>query len=58
MEAEQYRYVQNLYGKTHAAQVASEMAAAAALCDTKDRELRDALAVVQQECAALECMRR
>jgi len=58
MEAQQYRYVQNLYGKTHAAQVASEMAAAAALCVTKDRELRDALTVVQQECTALECTRR
>lgn len=39
LAADQFRYRQNLYGKTHAAQRASEMAAAAAICDTKDREL-------------------
>ena len=39
LASDQYRYQQNLYGKTHAAQRASEMAAAAATCDTKDREL-------------------
>lgn len=39
LRAGQYEYRQNLYGKTHAAQVAAEIAAVAAQCDTKDREL-------------------
>ena len=39
LRAEQYKYEQNLYGKTHAAQMASEMAASAAQCDIRDREL-------------------
>jgi hypothetical protein len=52
---EQYTYAQNLYGKTHAAQIASEMAAAAATCDRKDRELKETLDVLQKECSALHC---
>ncbi len=39
LRAGQYEYRQNLYGKTHAAQVAAEVAAVSAQCDTKDREM-------------------
>ncbi len=46
-------YVQNLYGKTDAAQKASEQAAAAARCDTKDRDLRAASAGLRAECQQL-----
>lgn len=53
LENSQYDYVQNLYGKTHAAQKASEMAAAAARCDTRDREFKDNLEVLRKECQAL-----
>ncbi len=49
----QYKFRQNLYGKTHAAQVASEMAAASARCETRDRELREQLAAQKSECVAL-----
>lgn len=55
LAADQYAYRQNLYGKTHAAQIASEMAAAAALCDTKDRELKDVVDTLLKECAVLRC---
>lgn len=55
LEADQYAYRQNLYGKTHAAQIASEMAASAARCDTKDRELRENLETLRKECLALGC---
>ena len=51
---EQYRYVQNLYGKTHAAQKASEMAAEASQCEMKERELVAAFERVLQECRALQ----
>lgn len=51
---EQYRYVQNLYGKTHAAQKASEMAAEASQCEMKERELGAALERALQECRALQ----
>lgn len=51
---EQYRYVQNLYGKTHAAQKASEMAAEASQCEMKERELGAALEQALQECRALQ----
>lgn len=52
----QFKYVQNLYGKTHAAQIASEMAAASARCDTRDRELKEQLEALRTECvAAGEC---
>lgn len=53
LASNQYRYMQNLYGKTHAAQMASEMAAASARCDTKDRELKEHLEALKSECAAL-----
>lgn len=55
LSEQQYIYKQNLYGKTHAAQIASEMAASAALCDTKDRELKDSLDALRKECVALKC---
>lgn len=55
LEASKYAYKQNLYGKTHAAQIASEMAAAAAACETKDRELKESLDALSKECAALGC---
>jgi hypothetical protein len=55
LSEQQYIYKQNLYGKTHAAQVASEMAAAAALCDTRDRELKESIDAFSKECAALKC---
>lgn len=53
LEQSQYAYKQNLYGKTHAAQIASEMAATAAMCDTKDRELRENMETLRKECQAL-----
>lgn len=53
IEASKYAYVQNLYGKTHAAQVAAEQAAAAARCDTRDRELRAQAQRVRKECTDL-----
>lgn len=44
LASQQDIYRQNLYGKTHAAQIASEIAAAsAAVCDTKDRELKESM---------------
>jgi hypothetical protein len=46
-------YVQNLYGKTDAAQRAAEQAAAAGRCDTKDRELRERFAAAKAECVKL-----
>ena len=49
----QFRYVQNLYGKTHAAQMASEMAAASARCDLKDRELKEQSDALKAECVKL-----
>lgn len=55
LSANQYIYQQNMYGKTHAAQIASEMAAAAALCDTKDRELKELVDSLVKECAGLKC---
>ncbi len=55
LAAQQYAYRQNLYGKTHAAQIASEMAAAAAICETRDRELKEAVDALEKECAALQC---
>ena len=55
LAASRYAYTQNLYGKTHAAQMSSEMAASAAMCDTKDRELKEALDTLQKECALIAC---
>lgn len=48
----QFKYVQNSYGKTHAAQIASEMAAASARCDTKDRDLKEQFEALRTECIA------
>lgn len=53
LAANQYKYTQNLYGKTHAAQVAAEMAAAASRCDLKDRELKEKLDAMKTECNQL-----
>lgn len=55
LAAQQYAYQQNLYGKTHAAQIASEMAASAASCETRDRELKESLDALVNECTALRC---
>jgi hypothetical protein len=55
LAASQYAYKQNLFGKTHAAQMASEMAAAAAVCDTKDRQLKEKVDALVAECATLGC---
>jgi hypothetical protein len=53
LAAKQYAYVQNLYGKTHAAQIASEMAAASSRCELKDRELLASEAALKAECSKL-----
>ena len=53
IESGKFAYVQNLYGKTHAAQVAAEQAAAAARCDTKDRELRAQAQRIRKQCTDL-----
>ncbi|MFV0678987.1 DUF4124 domain-containing protein [Ottowia sp.] len=53
LDAGQYKYRQNLYGKTHAAQVASEKAAVSAQCDTKDRELKTNFDALLAECRSL-----
>lgn len=53
LAAGQFRYVQNLYGKTHAAQMAGEMAAASARCDLKDRELKEKAEALKSECVQL-----
>lgn len=53
LKSGQYTYVQNLYGKTHAAQVAAEMAAAASRCETRDRELRARADQLKAECRQL-----
>lgn len=53
IKSDQYAYVQNVYGKTHAAQRASELAASAARCDLKDRELRAEAEALRAECREL-----
>lgn len=53
LERAKGQYVQNLYGKTDSAQRASEQAAAAARCDTKDRDLRATAAAIRSECQQL-----
>jgi hypothetical protein len=55
LASQQYVYQQNLYGKTHAAQIASEMAATAATCETKDRELKEVVDALTKECSSLTC---
>lgn len=53
LEMAKGRYVQNLYGKTDAAQRAAEQAAAAARCQTRDRELREQHTKLLAECKDL-----
>lgn len=53
LKARQYDYVQNLYGKTHAAQIASEMAAKSAQCDTQDRTNLTQFNTLLTECKGL-----
>lgn len=53
IQRDQFAYVQNLYGKTHAAQKAAEMAASASRCDTRDRELRSVAERLKKECQQL-----
>lgn len=55
LEADQYRYKQNIYGKTHAAQIASEMSAAATRCMSRERELVEARDALRNECKELGC---
>ncbi|MBN9411360.1 MAG: DUF4124 domain-containing protein [Burkholderiales bacterium] len=55
LEQEKGRYVQNLYGKTHAAQMASEIATLTSRCDTRERELKEAHEQLVKECATLSC---
>lgn len=54
LEDDQYRYVQNMYGKTHAAQRASERAALSAQCDTENRALVADYEALLAECQELE----
>ena len=58
LRADQYAYHQNLYGKTHAAQVASEMASMSVQCDTKDRQLKGNLDALESECIQLDCRKQ
>lgn len=53
LERSKGAFVQNLYGKTDAAQKAAEQAALASRCDTKDRELRATAASLRAECQQL-----
>lgn len=53
LRRDEFAYVQNLYGKTHAAQRASEQAALAATCDTEDRALVNNYNVLLQQCTTL-----
>ena len=53
LQARQYEYVQNLYGKTHASQIASEMAARSAQCDTQDRTNLTQFNALLDECKKL-----
>jgi hypothetical protein len=53
IERDQFAYVQNLFGKTHAAQKAAELAASTARCDTQDRDLRAKADRLRDECKQL-----
>lgn len=53
IEQDKYAYAQNLYGKTHAAQRAAEASSLAAKCNTKDRDLRDRVDALKNECVKL-----
>lgn len=49
IEGSQYAYVQNLYGKTHAAQKASELVQHTLDCDRKAKELQDQIRTLEAE---------
>lgn len=53
LEQSQYAYKQNLYGKTHAAQVASELVQLTMDCERKEKLHAAALQAVQQERSAV-----
>lgn len=53
LERNKYIYEQNLYGKTHAAQVASEQAALSSTCATKQREFEAAVDELVKRRAAM-----
>ena len=55
LDYEKNRYTQNLAGTVHRASVTSELAAHVSVCDTKDRELKEALDTLRIECKKLEC---
>lgn len=55
LEAEKYRYVQNMRGTVERAATTSDLAAVAATCDTKDREYQAQLEAVKKECVELKC---
>lgn len=55
LDAEKDKYALNMYGMTRRAAITSEMAAHATTCETKGRELREALAGLRDECKALGC---
>jgi hypothetical protein len=54
LASDQYAYKQNLYGKTHAAQRASEMAAVSTECDTQDRALVTNFNTLLEQCRTLD----
>jgi len=49
LERSQYAYKQNLYGKTHAAQIASEIVQLTLDCDREDKELTRTLRSLEHE---------
>lgn len=53
LERDQQAYEQNLYGKLHAVQRATEMAAESTRCDTENRELVDEYKRLLAECQDL-----
>lgn len=55
LENKKDRYVQNLAGATYRASVTSELAAHVTACESKDRELKEALAALREECKKLGC---
>jgi len=52
MERSQYAYRQNIYGKTHAAQMASEMVQLTLDCERDEKALRHTLRTLEQERSA------
>ncbi|WP_296903381.1 hypothetical protein [Polaromonas sp.] len=55
LDYEKNRSSQTLAGTVHRASVTSELAAHVSVCDTKDRELKEALDTLQTECKKLGC---